>query len=502
LTLFYININALSRFAVSFYTTGVPSMQTYFRLPVFSASPQRVSPPAGETQRDGGQLTDPSHIILDKVIKEQIKQLQTQFEQKKISAELLNSQITTSLEAFGLSADFLNSIPESDLIVKASYLYRSIMDKLMKSLEKNTPFYDEITLSKNKDAPNEILIQMGILKNRNNPPVAVPFSPLLQEINSSTPWLTTFQAGLKGQEDPKSASSLEDSIDVTWWVKNFIRHNGELRKPYIKTKAGPLKQLTGPLIKAYHDAGITYHQIAERFGLNQSSISRFMIQNAGTRIGVELEQSIQTKKTLEILLKDHIEEKYFSGDSTPYRVTTLSTDEILALWREQNTPLQENTLSRYLMQMNILTPYSYNNIEKRLIILQTLHDAGHKKGSLANRLKSFVAFCNENNLSFTEGTNRLRLPYRDIENLLKALDIPKPEIKLSLASNNRAAYIKEIIDEYGLEGALEYLQPEHYDTLSNLDFPNREQLITWACNQRRKIKAKIEAQNADKAPTP
>jgi hypothetical protein len=117
-------------------------------------------------------------------------------------------------------------------------------------------------------------------------------------------------------------------------------------------------------------------------------------------------------------------------------------------------------------------------------------------------LKSFVAFCNENNLSFTEGTNRLRLPYRDIENLLKAIDIPKPEIKLSLASNNRAAYIKEIIDEYGLEGALEYLQPEHYDTLSNLDFPNREQLITWACNQRRKIKAKIEAQNADKAPTP
>jgi hypothetical protein len=478
-------------------------MQTYFRLPVFSASPQRVSPPAGDTQRDGGQLTDASYIVLDELIQEQVKALQTQLEKKKVSADVLNSQITTSLEAFEFSPDFLKSIPDSNIIVKASYVYRSIMDKLMESLEKNTPVYDEITLSREKEAPNKISIQMGIGKKRNTPPVSVLFSPLVQEISTSTPWLTTFQKGLKGHDNFKNVSSSEDSIDVTWWVKEFIRQNGRRRKRFIKTKDGG--QLTAPFIKALCDTGLGYKEIAQNYpGTSISTLSTFMIQKAGTRIRPESRPSIQKKQTLEALLKPSLELRNFSGDATSYRVTTLKTQEILDLLTQEGESFDLSRLCRYLHQMNILTSDSYQSIENRLIILQTLHNAGHKTGSLVDRLASFVQFCDENNCSLTKGAEELGLSRQTIDQLLDDLELPKPKTKYSGKPQARLDYIQKL-EKQGLEKALDHLQPPSYREIFKnpaLAFDGNETAFrTWISKQRKQITAKIHAQKTEETRT-
>ncbi|XVJ51681.1 MAG: hypothetical protein HEQ32_06230 [Vampirovibrio sp.] len=163
-----------------------------------------------------------------------------------------------------------------------------------------------------------------------------------------------------------------------------------------------------------------------------------------------------------------------------------------------------STLPRYLHQMNILTSDSYQSIENRLIILQTLHNAGHKTGSLVDRLASFVQFCDENNCSLTKGAEDLGLSRQTIHHLLKDVDLPKPKTKYSGIPQARLDYIQNL-EKQGLEKALDHLQQTSYGEIFNnpaLGFDgNKEAFRTWISKQRKQIKAKISAQKTEESRT-
>ncbi|XVJ51682.1 MAG: hypothetical protein HEQ32_06235 [Vampirovibrio sp.] len=451
-------------------------MQTSFRLPVFSASPQRVSPPAGDTQRDGGRLTPASYTVLDTLIKNEITLVMQHYKNRQ---NVVRNSLERNAKKYAIPLD----PQDNSLRNQVETVYRGILNKWGKRLEEMTPEKADITLFIEKDMPQLIQVKSGLLNNAKTIPDSITFYPLFQEVIGSKQhyWLETFFDKL-------------DAISQLIHI-NQLKFGGLIRRlDYIPTPQG---DLTAKMIQDLLDEGDTPEEIAFKFSINKELVQKFRLEKMNVRQYAQNKESAK----LDALLLTLGKIKKIGQNKEILHISM--TPEELSEYLKENYDIQRraSSLNTILKRLGMATPYVLECLENTNLLLEGLASKGYNTGTIKEKMNAFLDDHNARTWTCPKIAQALGCSTKTIVSMQTQNKILPPKIKTAFKEARRA-YIEEL--KTGPEGLEATLKRWNAQTLfqdailrERLGFESIQEADYWLKNKKNQIKkANKQAQKA------